>query len=551
LGSITGKRFGLTNGELLFSIVFIAFLFGTFGYVFGHWYAKPHIKWRGSATSERWGRCLGQTALFPMGLMILPISRNSIWAKLMDYSWENMLKFHKCMSIAFLILSAAHMFAFWGVFGSMGDFPQALMDNPNHYRPEDATIAVNQALFIAVIIPVFCGLTLPLVRRFYFEWFYYTHFLANVLFCAILWHADFAWMYIIPGLVLYMIDHMVRFCKMIRPIEVISLKALPHDVTEIKFGIQTNPGWSKPQDIPIGGPVEKKVDVGTGVEAIHFESGQFVWLQIPEVDQMQSHPFNITCSQFDPYSTVFVKSQGENTWTGKLYELAKVAGEAHPNNPYPIKNMRLFVDGPYGNRFPYEKYNSILLIAGGIGITGVHSILRTLIQICNSDKGLPEDAILRKVRLVWVMKDPDLLYGNELLMYTLQMIPPLEGSPEYNKLMWGGAPPPPSPNKKKKRKSKTKPEAEAVNTLVIEEDDENGVEFTERDFSFNQGKHLVMIITKTATGQELSLSLFKNLIPTQESHPTSINHTNINSHLFTRSTHILYYIIRCSRLESQ
>ena len=136
-------------------------------------------------------------------------------------------------------------------------------------------------------------------------------------------------------------------------------------MTEIKFGIQTNPGWSKPQDIPIGGPVEKKVDVGTGVEAIHFESGQFVWLQIPEVDQMQSHPFNITCSQFDPYSTVFVKSQGENTWTGKLYELAKVAGEAHPNNPYPIKNMRLFVDGPYGNRFPYEKYNSILLIAGG------------------------------------------------------------------------------------------------------------------------------------------------------------------------------------------
>jgi hypothetical protein len=39
---------------------------------------------------------------------------------------------------------------------------------------------------------------------------------------------------------------------MIRPIEVISLKALPDDVTEIKFGVQTNPGWSKPEDIPIG-----------------------------------------------------------------------------------------------------------------------------------------------------------------------------------------------------------------------------------------------------------------------------------------------------------
>ena len=79
------KKLDCTWGEAAFTFMLVAFTWITFCYVFFDWYAEPHVKWQGSAVSERWGRCLGQTALFPMGVMILPISRNSIWATLLNY----------------------------------------------------------------------------------------------------------------------------------------------------------------------------------------------------------------------------------------------------------------------------------------------------------------------------------------------------------------------------------------------------------------------------------------------------------------------------------
>ena len=128
------KGLGLTFGETLFGFSVVAFTFITFCYVFFDWYADPHVKWLGSTVSERWGRCLGQTALFPMGVMILPVSRNSIWSTVLNYPSEEMLKFHKFSAVMFLVLAFGHLFAFMGVFASLGEFPAAMMNSPNSYR---------------------------------------------------------------------------------------------------------------------------------------------------------------------------------------------------------------------------------------------------------------------------------------------------------------------------------------------------------------------------------------------------------------------------------
>jgi NAD(P)H-flavin reductase len=75
---------------------------------------------------------------------------------------------------------------------------------------------------------------------------------------------------------------------------------------------------------------------------------------------------------------------GKETWTGKLGALAK----SHSKKPYmTINSLNLLnsdrfvvnLDGPYGKPMisPYD-YDVVILVAGGIGVTPMHSMLMHL-----------------------------------------------------------------------------------------------------------------------------------------------------------------------------
>jgi predicted ferric reductase len=419
------KDWDLTWGEALFAAYTVLFTFITFCYIFFNWYAEPHVKWLGSRVSERWGRCLGQTSLFPMGVMVLPISRNSIWAVMLDYPPEQMLKFHRWSAIMFLTLAASHTIAFMGVFGSLGEFPKAMMQSPNSYREEDSTIGMMSGVVFFIVIPVFCVLTMNYVRRNYFEVFYFAHFCSGILFLATLWHSDFGWMYIVPGLTLYLIDCMVRLNKFAKPYEIIALNALEDDIVELTFAEHTNPGYRKKRSLK-GGPAQKG-EVGLAPEGIHFQMGQYVFMCLPNISVVQSHPFNIASAENDRYTTCYIKSQGPGTFTGDLLDLAKKLKNSSGEGdtiPVPLKYIPIHIEGPYGLPFDYKSCSSILLVGGGIGITPLHCVMRTLLQLMNSDHGLPEECRLKKVRLVWSFKNPDVLFDNPTFESTLKMVPP-------------------------------------------------------------------------------------------------------------------------------
>lgn len=422
------KQVDATVGEALFSFYIVLFTWITFCYVFFNWYADPHVKWLGSAVSERWGRCLGQTALFPMGVMILPVSRNSIWSAVLNYPGEQMLKFHKWAAGMFIVLSFGHLFAFMGVFASLGELPDALVVSPNTYRSQDSTIGMMAGVVVFIVIPVFCVGTLNVIRRRYFEVFYFTHFASGILFLSVIWHSDFAWMYLVPGLTLYLVDMLIRFNKSTVPMRVMGLKALEDDITEITFAVLTNPGYRKSTRLR-GGPAQKG-EVEFAPEGLHFQMGQYVYLTLPGISNVQAHPFNIASSVYDRYTTLYIKSQGEATYTGQLYEFAKRL-EDPDKKPLPLKHIPIHVDGPYGLPFDYTAHSSLLLIAGGIGITPLHCIARSLLQLLKTGKGLATTK-LRKVRLVWSFKNPDMLYDNATVEETLKMIPP---TPAYFKAL--------------------------------------------------------------------------------------------------------------------
>jgi hypothetical protein len=51
-----------------------------------------------------------------MGLLVLPVSRNSLWSHVFGVSWESMLIYHKYLGGTFIFIILAHMFSWWVVF---------------------------------------------------------------------------------------------------------------------------------------------------------------------------------------------------------------------------------------------------------------------------------------------------------------------------------------------------------------------------------------------------------------------------------------------------
>lgn len=122
-----------------------------------------------------------------------------------------------------------------------------------------------------------------------------------------------------------------------------------------------------------------------GHKGFRFQPGQFAWITVrhsPFADA--EHPFSISSSAENPGKLTFtIKELGDFTRTIKDFQ----TGE------------KVFVDGPFGSfsvdRHPHAK--EFVFIAGGVGITPVMSMLRTLAD--RKDE--------RKLTLIYANKDWD------------------------------------------------------------------------------------------------------------------------------------------------
>lgn len=101
-----------------------------------------------------------------------------------------------------------------------------------------------------------------------------------------------------------------------------------------------------------------------GHQGMEFRPGQFAWLTIDRSPfSVREHPFSFSSSAMHPEQLVFtIKELGDFT---------KTIGQVAPGT-------RVYVDGPYGSFTPdRHSFAGNVLIAGGVGITPMMSILRT------------------------------------------------------------------------------------------------------------------------------------------------------------------------------
>ncbi|KAK1363159.1 Ferric reduction oxidase 8 [Heracleum sosnowskyi] len=200
--------------------------------------------------------------------------------------------------------------------------------------------------------------SLPQVRRRRFEIFYYTHHLYMVFLVFFLFHTGDRHFYMVfPGVFLFGLDKLLRMIQSRTTTCILSAKVLPGKAVELIL----------PKD-----PMLK------------YTPTSIIFMKIPIISKFQWHPFSITSSSRVDDSTMSVIIKCEGWWTNSLYNKICAQLNSDANRKQCIN---VAIEGPYGPPSPnFLRYDSMLLIAGGIGITPFLSMLQDIASIQNSGR---------------------------------------------------------------------------------------------------------------------------------------------------------------------
>ncbi|KAK4214361.1 superoxide-generating NADPH oxidase heavy chain subunit A [Rhypophila decipiens] len=243
---------------------------------------------------------------------------------------------------------------------------------------ENARIRVG-ILGWAVLAVMFLT-SIRILRRRTFELFYYTHFLFLVFVAAAFYHAAYTSEFILPGLILWAVDRLVRFAYNFRAIKLTSVTHYSAgQVTKLKFeGMKTT------------------------------SPGQIAWLQIPGISALNWHPFTIASAPGKQKTgTIAIRSLGG--YTKKVMNLAveaTAAGADRTELAASAASLKIRLDGPYGvGRLCYSQFPVVVLVAGGIGITPAMSIASHIVNVHAEAEKSSSSKYHQHIHLLWTIKD--------------------------------------------------------------------------------------------------------------------------------------------------
>ncbi|CAM9301822.1 unnamed protein product [Heterosigma akashiwo] len=295
-------------------------------------------------------RTMGQLANAVAGLLTLPAARNNIFSETFGVSWEYTMKFHRWMGNTLLAIVVLHVL-FWVSAEGLTVF---YFPDPG-YHSDDWTIPLT--VVTTFLSFIFLGLgTREVVRRTKFEWFYYAHHFALVFFVAMLWHAVSSWYYILGGLSLYLLDRALRFTRGLSRVRVEAVAVYGDDVTEIKYTVS---GGGR-------GPWGKNGRVS-------HTMGQYMFVNVPSIAAGEWHPYTLSSAPSDQVSSHHIKAMGPGSFGARL-----AAWAATLPWDQPLPEVVVNVDGPYGVQPDYGRYEHVVLLAGGIGVTPAAAVFREL-----------------------------------------------------------------------------------------------------------------------------------------------------------------------------
>ncbi|KAK5654386.1 hypothetical protein OQA88_7295 [Cercophora sp. LCS_1] len=270
---------------------------------------------------------------------------------------------------------------------------------PFYVQPvwEDGGMEVFEKLFppgsgiiygsgIACLVPLcwLCIGSLPIIRRRAYELFIKLHEPVGYIYIAVLfWHTKnflMSWGYLGASAGVIVLCNIWRLFK-------------------LNWAKPWRLAWMIGDEAAINIMTENTIKITIPTQ-MRWKPGQYVYLRMPGISLFENHPFTISslCSEDFPseygeeYRDCVLVLRPYGGFTRKLLETAIDKG--------PFHTYRAFLDGPYGGmRRELAAFDTVILIAGGSGITALMSQLLNLIKRMRDGK-----AITKKIVVVWALK---------------------------------------------------------------------------------------------------------------------------------------------------
>ena len=298
----------------------------------------------------------GHAARLALIFALLTPVRNSIFTFLIGLPFERALWYHKLAGRLAFLLGLLHTYV-----AHADSVQKAFLQFLSLNQMNASGTGLALLIFTVTVTSV------QHIRRWCFEAFYYTHIICVFLMTACaFYHSGM----LIPILAILWVGDLV--CRKVimacyRYPRKARIRVVSDSVVEVTF---------------------------PKVKGFDYNAGQHISICIPQID-MSAHPFSIaTCPRMSNVSVLIRKA---GNWTRALHHLASEQ-----------KEVSILVEGPNGSPnidiFDMKRYQSVLLLSGGIGVTPIQSICNQLIY--EHSKGLRD---LKKIRVVWTDRDPVLV----------------------------------------------------------------------------------------------------------------------------------------------
>jgi len=349
------------------------------------------IDWHGQAFFHTALSRTGVLAVLNMVPLFLLAGRNNPLIWLLGISFNDFNMIHRWIGRIVVFESLAHG-AFWmcGKVAAVGPHKA--------YKMIAAAMSGSTMILTGTIgFAAFCVILIQspsVVRHAFYETFLGIHFVLAVLSCVVVWmHLDGipAQKYLMGAIVCWVFERATRVWLIVRKNvgrggTKAEIEALPGDA--VRVTLRTAKTW-------------------------RFKPGQHIYLYIPSIGMLSSHPFSLAWSEEGtdlanektlPMARQDILAAKSNSvsliirrrtgFTDTLYRKA----EQCTSGPLVTK---AYVEGPYGNE-SFQSYGTVMLFAAGVGIT--HQVPHVRDLVAGYANGT---CATRKVILVWVIQSPE------------------------------------------------------------------------------------------------------------------------------------------------
>ncbi|XP_016451995.1 ferric reduction oxidase 8, mitochondrial isoform X2 [Nicotiana tabacum] len=310
-------------------------------------------------------RC-GLLAEACLALLLLPILRGMSIFRLLGIQFEASVRYHIWLGTAMILFATLHgggTFLIWGMKHRIGDEMWRWQKVGRIYLAGEISLVTGLVIWIT---------SLPQIRRKRFEIFYYTHHLYIVFILFFLLHAGDRHFYMVfPGIFLFCLDKILRIIQSRPETYILSARIFPSKAIELTL----------PKD-----------------PRLKYTPTSVIYVKIPRISNFQWHPFSITSSSKVDKDTISILIKAEGRWTSTLYNMLRSKPDAEADG---MRFFHVATEGPYGpSSLDFLRYDSLLLVAGGIGVTPFFSILQEIAPARSNKNVSPV-----KVQLVYTIKD--------------------------------------------------------------------------------------------------------------------------------------------------